>query len=157
MFWRNCVTGPRGSRGHMDTFRASCIRAPALIASMLLGTRQKAKTGAESTEQFRATQTGRVTGAWYTEWTTFPWRHCAAFNIFSQHLADAVVFYAFLGRSFRGSYDFIVKKNRTLRKAEVHLERVHLVSGCCIGDSIINLHDFTGAQHDDSSRYKQHR
>ncbi len=63
VFWRNCVTGSRGSRGHMDTFRASCIRAHALIASMLLGARQKAKTGAGSTEQFRATQTGRVTGA----------------------------------------------------------------------------------------------
>ncbi len=99
MFWRNCVTGSRGSRGHMDTFRASCIRAHALIASMLLGARQKAKTGAGSAEQFRATQTGRV--MMYdtlTEWITYPWRLCAAFDFFSPRLADALVFSAVLGR-----------------------------------------------------------
>lgn len=161
MFWRNCVTGARGSRGHMYTFRASCSCAPALISSMLLGRRQKAKPGRldRTVQSDTDWASDRRAGVWYTftERTTFPWRLCAAFNIFSQHLADARVVYAVLGRSFRGSSDFIIKKNRSVRKTEVHLERVHLVSGCCIGDSVINLHDFTGAQHDDSSRYKQHR
>lgn len=45
VFLRNCVTGSRGSRGHMYTFRASCSCAPALISSMPLGTRQKANPG----------------------------------------------------------------------------------------------------------------
>lgn len=156
VFLRNCVTGSRGSRGHMYTFRASCSCAPALISSMPLGTRQKANPGRldRTVQSDTDCASDRRAGVWYTftEWTTFPWRLCAAFNIFSQHLADVRGVYAVLGRSFRGSYDFIVKKNRSVRKTEVHL-----VSGCCIGDSVINLHDFTGAQHDDSSRYKQHR
>lgn len=75
VFWRNCVTGPRGSWGHMYTFQASCNCAPALISSMLLGTRQKAKPGRLDRTVQSDTDRARDkrTGLWYTltEWKVF--------------------------------------------------------------------------------------
>lgn len=75
VFWRNCVTGPRGSWGHMYTFQASCNCAPALISSMLLGTRQKAKPGRLDRTVQSDTDRARDkrTGLWYTltEWNVF--------------------------------------------------------------------------------------
>ncbi len=99
VFWRNCVTGSRGSHGHI-----SCLVHPRACAHRIHAPWGEAK----SKNRGRIDRTVQSDTDWpsdgctaydtLTEWTTYPWRLCAAFDFFSPRLADALVFYAVLGR-----------------------------------------------------------